>query len=133
MEKGKDLQNKLDELIREEIQFVLNEREYKYGGLLDPKNFDPVDPDIHIAGYGTMTRSALRREIAKRLEGAAKTAKTAAAGGPGSFRMYSNLVADLEDKNVLALFINAEVEVAKQLEELRTKGGRRSIPIPKQF
>ena len=27
----------------------------------------------------------------------------------------------------------AEAEIANELEKLRTKGGRRSIPIPKQF
>jgi VIT1/CCC1 family predicted Fe2+/Mn2+ transporter len=80
-----------------------------------------------------MTRSALRREIAKRLEGAAATAKTAATGKSGSYRMYKNLDTDLEDKNVLSMFIKAEIEVAEELEELRTKGGRRSTPIPKQF
>ena len=128
-----DLRKKLNQVISEEIRTVLSERQYKHGGLLDPKNFDPIDPEVHIAGYGTMTRSALRREIAKRLEGAAKTAKTAAAGGPGSYRMYKNLNTDLEDKNVLSMFIKAELEVAQQLEDIRTKGGRRSTPIPKQF
>ena len=121
---NKDLHNKLNQVIQEEIRSVLAEREYKFGGLLDPKNFD---------GYGTMTRSALRREIAKRLEGAARTAKTASAGGSGSYRMYKNLATDLEDKNVLFMFINAEIEVAEQLENIRTQGGRRATPIPKQF
>lgn len=131
--KKSDLYKKLELVIEEEVNTVLNERTYKYGGLLNPKNFDPIDPEVHIAGYGTLTRSALRREIAKRLEGAAKTAKTASAGGTGSYQMYKNLMADLEDKSVLDQFIRAEVEVAEELEELRTKGGRRSTPIPKQF
>lgn len=130
---NKDLHNKLNQVINEEIRSVLAERQYKYGGLLDPKNFDPIDPEVHVAGYGTLTRSILRKEIAKRLEGAAKTAKTASAGGSGSYRMYKNLIADLEDKSVLFQFIQAEVEVAQQLEDIRTKGGRRSTPIPKQF
>ena len=131
--KKTDLRNKLESIIEEEVNNVLAERTYKHGGLLDPKNFDPIDPEVHITGYGTMTRSALRREIAKRLEGAAATAKTAATGKSGSYRMYKNLDTDLEDKNVLSMFIKAEIEVAEELEELRTKGGRRSTPIPKQF
>lgn len=131
--KKTDLRNKLESIIEEEVNNVLAERTYKHGGLLDPKNFDPIDPEVHITGYGTMTRSALRREIAKRLEGAAATAKTAATGKSGSYRMYKNLNTDLEDKNVLSMFIKAEIEVAEELEELRTKGGRRSTPIPKQF
>ena len=131
--KKSDLYKKLELVIEEEVNTVLNERAYKYGGLLNPKNFDPIDPEVHIAGYGTLTRSALRREIAKRLEGAAKTAKTASTGGAGSYQMYKNLIADLEDKSVLDQFIRAEVEVAEELESLRTKGGRRSTPIPKQF
>ena len=130
---NKDLHNKLNQVINEEIRSVLAERQYKYGGLLDPKNFDPIDPEVHVAGYGTLARSILRKEIAKRLEGAARTAKTASAGGTGSYRMYKNLIADLEDKSVLFQFIQAEVEVAQQLEDIRTKGGRRSTPIPKQF
>ena len=131
--KKTDLRNKLESIIKEEVNNVLAERTYKYGGLLDPKNFDPVDPEIHVAGYGTLSRSALRREIAKRLEGLASTAKTAAAGGTGSFRMYQNLSNDLNDQAVLSLFVNAEIEVAEELESLRTKGGRRATPIPKQF
>jgi len=131
--KKSDLYKKLELVIEEEVNTVLNERAYKYGGLLNPKNFDPIDPEVHIAGYGTLTRSALRREIAKRLEGAAKTAKTASTGGAGSYQMYKNLIADLEDKSVLDQFIRPEVEVAEELESLRTKGGRRSTPIPKQF
>lgn len=131
--KKTDLRNKLESIIKEEVNNVLAERTYKHGGLLDPKNFDPIDPEVHITGYGTMTRSALRREIAKRLEGAAATAKTAATGKSGSYRMYKNLDTDLEDKNVLSMFIKAEIELAEELEELRTKGGRRSTPIPKQF
>ena len=47
--------------------------------------------------------------------------------------MYKNLATDLEDKNVLFMFINAEIEVAEQLENIRTQGGRRATPIPKQF
>ena len=128
-----DLREKLNSIIKEEIKNVLVERTYKYGGLLDPKNFDPIDPEIHVAGYGSLTRSVLRNEIAKRLEGTARTAKTAAAGGSGSYRMYKNLIADLEDKSLLYQFIQAEVEVAQQLEDIRTKGGRRSTPIPRQY
>lgn len=131
--KKTDLRNKLESIIKEEVNNVLAERTYKYGGLLDPKNFDPVDPEVHVAGYGTLSRSALRREIAKRLEGLASTAKTAAAGGSGSFRMYQNLSNDLDNQAVLSLFVNAEIEVAEELESLRTKGGRRATPIPKQF
>jgi hypothetical protein len=131
--KKTDLRNKLESIIEEEVNNVLAERTYKHGGLLDPKNFDPIDPEVHITGYGTMTRSALRREIAKRLEGAAATAKTAATGKSGSYQMYKNLNTDLEDKNVLLKFIKAEIEVAEELEDIRTKGGRRSTPIPKQF
>lgn len=131
--KNTDLKAKLEKIVNEEINNVLSERTYKYGGLLDPKNFDPIDPEIHIAGYGTLTRSALRREIARRFEGLAQTAKDAAAGGSGSFRKYSNIARDMDDMSVLKLFVNAEIEVAEELESLRKKGGRRATPIPKQY
>ena len=128
-----DLLNRIKGLVKEEVSSILSERNYQYGGLLDPENFDPVDPEIHIVGFGTMARSSLRREIATRLEGALKTAKDASAGGPNSYDKYKSLEGVLEDKGVLMQQIKAEVEIANQLEQLRIKGGRRAIPIPKQF
>ncbi len=119
--------------LNEEIRSVLSERSYRYGGLLDPDKFDPVDPEIHIRGFGTMSRSSLRTEIATRLEGALKTAKDASIGGPNSYDKYKSLEGVLEDKGVLMLQIKAEQEIAEQLESLRKKGGRRAQPIPKQF
>ena len=83
-----DLRNKLKTIIVKEVTSVLAERSYKYGGLLDPDTFDPVDPEIHIVGFGTMARSSLRQEIVTRLEGAYKTAKDAAAGGPNSYDKF---------------------------------------------
>lgn len=132
MEK-RDLRDKLNNIIKEEVQTVLSERSYKYGGLLDPDNFDPIDPEIHIIGWGTLTRSALRREIARRLAGLAKTAKDAAAGDSGSFRKFSNISNDMSPKSVLFTMLQAEIEVAEELEDRRKKGGRRATPIPKQF
>jgi len=128
-----DLKNRLKSLVKEEVHSVLAERTYKFGGLLDPKKFDPVDPEIHIVGFGTMARSSLRKEIVTRIEGALKTAKDAAAGGPNSYDKFKSLEGVFEDKGVLMLQIKAEAEIANELEQLRTKGGRRSIPIPKQF
>ena len=128
-----DLANRIKGLVKEEVQSVLSERNYKYGGLLDPDQFDPVDPEVHIIGFGTMTRSSLRTEIATRIEGAMKTAKDASAGGPNSFDKYKSLEGVFEDKGVLMNQIKAEIEISNQLEGLRTKGGRRSQPIPKQF
>ena len=115
-----DLANRIKHLVKEEVSTVLSERSYQYGGILDPENFDPVDPEVHIVGFGAMSRSSLRTEISTRIEGALKTAKDAAAGV-------------FEDKGVLMLQINAEIEIANQLESLRTKGGRRAQPIPQQF
>jgi len=128
-----DLANRIKGLLKEEVASVLSERNYKYGGLLDPEQFDPVDPEVHIIGFGTMTRSALRTEIATRIEGALKTAKDAASGGSNSFDKYKSLEGVLADKGVLMNQIKAEVEISQQLESLRTKGGRRAQPIPKQF
>jgi hypothetical protein len=130
--KKQDLKNKLKEIIIQEVKSVLAERSYQYGGLLDPKKFDPVDPEVHIVGFGTMARSALRKEIVTRLEGALNTAKTAAAGSETSYDSYRSLEGVLEDKGILMQQIKAEQEIANELEELRTKGGRRAIPIPKQ-
>ena len=55
--KKQDLRNRLKQLIKEEVGSVIAERSYRYGGLLDPDKFDPVDPEIHIVGFGTMARS----------------------------------------------------------------------------
>jgi len=128
-----DLVNRIKGLVKEEVGAILSERTYQYGGLLDPDQFDPIDPEIHIVGFGTMARSSLRKEIATRLEGALSTAQDASAGGPNSYDKYKSLEGVLEDKGVLMQQIKAEVEIANQLEQLRIKGGRRSIPIPKQF
>ena len=128
-----DLRNKLKTIIVEEVNSILAERSYKYGGLLDPEKFDPIDPEIHIVGFGTMARSSLRQEIVTRLEGAYKTAKDAAAGGPNSYDKFKSLEGVLEDKGVLMQQIKAEAEIANELEQLRTKGGRRAVPIPKQL
>ena len=128
-----DLVNRIKGLVKEEVDSVLSERSYQYGGILDPENFDPVDPEVHIVGFGAMSRSSLRTEISTRIEGAMKTAKDAAAGGPNSFDKYKSLAGVFEDKAVLMLQINAEIEIANQLESLRTKGGRRAQPIPQQF
>jgi hypothetical protein len=131
--KKQDLTNRIKGIVQEEVASVLAERNYRYGGLLDPDKFDPVDPEIHIVGFGTMSRSSLRTEIATRIEGALKTAQDAATGGPNSYDKYKSLEGVFEDKGVLMLQIKAEIEIANQLEKLRTKGGRRAQPIPKQF
>jgi len=129
----RDLANRIKGLVKEEVGTVLAERNYIHGGILDPENFDPIDPEVHIVGFGTMSRSSLRTEISTRIEGALKTAKDASAGGPNSFDKYKSLAGVFEDKAVLMLQINAEIEISNQLESLRTKGGRRAQPIPKQF
>lgn len=132
MEKS-DLKNKLKDIIAEEVSAVIAETNYTYGGLLDPKDFDPIDPEVHIIGFGTMTRSSLRQEIVTRLSGALKTAKDAATGASNSYDKYKSLSGLLEDRGVLQLQIKAELEIAAQMDALRKKGGRRSQPIPKQF
>ena len=131
--KKQDLKNKLKGIIIQEVKNVLAERSYRYGGLLDPEKFDPVDPEVHIVGFGTMASSALRKEIVTRLEGALNTAKSAAIGKSTSYDSYKSLEGVLEDKGVLMQQIKAEQEIANELEQLRTKGGRRAIPIPKQL
>ena len=131
--KKQDLRNKLKGIIIQEVKSVIAERSYQYGGLLDPEKFDPVDPEVHIVGFGTMARSSLRKEIVTRLEGALYTAKTAAAGSETSYDSYRSLEGVLEDKGILMQQIKAEIEIPNELEQLRTKGGRRAIPIPKQL
>lgn len=130
--KKSDLKNKLKTIVKEEVSSLLAERDYKYGGLLDPTDFDPVDPEVHIIGFGSMTRSALRQEIVRRLQGALKTAKDAATGGSNSYDKFKSLEGVLEPNGVLQQQLKAEREISQQMEELRSQGGRRAIPIPKQ-
>jgi hypothetical protein len=127
----KDLKDKLKNLISEELASIMVETSGRAGGLLNPKNFDPVDPEVHIAGYGTMTRSALRDEIARRLEMLTKSAKQAAATET-SYANYESMLPLLTEKGMIATFIKAELAVADELEAMRTQGGRRNTPIPKQ-
>ena len=130
--KKSDLKNKLKSIVKEEVSSLLAERDYKYGGLLDPEDFDPVDPEVHIIGFGSMTRSALRQEIVRRLQGALQTAKDAATGGNNSYDKFKSLEGVLEPNGVLQQQLKAEREISQQMEELRSQGGRRAIPIPKQ-
>lgn len=127
----KDLKEKLRNLISEEIASVMMEASGRAGGLLNPKDFDPVDPEVHITGYGTMTRSALREEIARRLEMLTKSAKEAAAAET-SYANYESMLPLLTEKGMIASLIRAELAVADELEDIRTQGGRRTTPIPKQ-
>lgn len=127
----KDLKDKLRNLISEEIAGIMMEASGRAGGLLNPKDFDPVDPEVHITGYGTMTRSALREEIARRLEMLTKSAKEAAAAET-SYANYESMLPLLTEKGMIASLIRAELAVADELESIRTQGGRRTTPIPKQ-
>jgi len=130
--KTNDYKNRIREMIAEELQNVLNESSYKYGGLLDPKDFDPIDPEVHIVGFGSMSRSQLRDGITSRIEAMSKTAADAASSDD-AYRKYKSLLALVQEKSVIQQMIRAEIEVAEQLEAMRTKGGRRATPIPKQM
>ena len=124
----KDIRAKL----KEEVAGVIKE-DKTYGTLADPKDFDPIDPEINVKGFGTYSRTQLRDGIATRLEAAADTAKKASSGGPMSHTMYRNLRGILGEMSALYYMVNAELDVADQLENMRKRGGRRDIPIPKQF
>lgn len=127
-----DFKNKLREMIVEEMNNMLNETSYKYGGLLDPKDFDPIDPEVHIVGFGSMSRSQLRDGITSRIDAMSKTAADAASSND-AYRKYKSLLALVQEKSVIQQMIRAEIEVAEQMEAMRTKGGRRATPIPKQM
>ena len=129
---NKDLHNKLNSIIKEEVKNILNEKTYKFGGLLDANDFDPVDPQIHIVGFGTMSRTSLRKEIVTRLDGALKSAKNAASNPNIAYDTYKTLEGILGDDSVLMLQMRADNEVSEQLEDMRKRGGRRAIPIPPQ-
>jgi hypothetical protein len=130
--KKNDYKNRIREMIAEELQNALNESSYKYGGLLDPKDFDPLDPEVHIVGFGSMSRSQLRDGITSRIEAMSKTAADAASSDD-AYRKYKSLLALVQEKSVIQQMIRAEIEVAEQMEAMRTKGGRRATPIPKQM
>jgi hypothetical protein len=130
--KNNDLYNKLRDIVNEELSTLINERSYKFGSVLDIDKLDPVDPQIHVVGFGTMSRTSLRKEIVTRLEGALKSAKNAAMNPEAAYDIYKTLEGILGDDSVLMLQMKADNEVSDQLEELRKKGGRRAIPIPPQ-
>jgi 5-formyltetrahydrofolate cyclo-ligase len=106
----------------------------KYGMIANPKNVDPVDPELIVKGFGSYTRSTLRDSVANRLTQLAKLAKDAnnASDPETANRLMRNLAAALDTSNVLYHMVKADVETAEELESMRTKGGRRSVPIPKQ-
>jgi len=131
--KGKDLKNKLLGIIKEEVTSIISEDSRKLSSLANPKKMDPNDPEIYIKGFGTYSRSALRMQIARRLKGIADTARKAAKGGPMAATYYKNLDSLVGDGSIISTLIKSELETAEELEGMRTKGGRRSMPIPKQF
>ena len=122
------LRDKIKNLVIEELNTIMNETQA--GSLLN-KDFDPVDPEVHIAGYGVMLRSQLRTEITNRITALAKTAKLAETDET-PYDSYKTMMGIIGDKGILMRFIQAELAVADELEAMRTKGGRRAIPIPKQ-
>jgi 5-formyltetrahydrofolate cyclo-ligase len=79
-----------------------------------------------------MSRSQLRDGITSRIEAMSKTAADAASSND-AYRKYKSLLALVQEKSVIQQMIRAEIEVAEQMEAMRTKGGRRSTPIPKQL
>ena len=129
---GKDLKNRLKQIIREEVVNALKEETYKFGTLADPKDMDPNDPMVKVKGFASLNRSSIRTQIVDRLSGALTTAKDAAEGSPSSYEAYKQLQDLISDDGVLFKLIGAELDIANQLEAKRLKGGRRSIPIPKQ-
>ena len=129
---GKDLKNRLKQIIREEVVNALKEETYKFGTLADPKDMDPNDPMVKVKGFASLNRSSIRTQIVDRLAGALATAKDAAKGGDASYEAYKQLQDLISDAGILYRLIGAELDIANQLEAKRLKGGRRSIPIPKQ-
>tara|TARA_A100001201_G_scaffold92509_1_gene80559 strand:- start:28 stop:426 length:399 start_codon:yes stop_codon:yes gene_type:complete len=130
---GEDLRNRLKQIIREEVdQLIAEESSYKFGTLADPKDMDPNDPMVKVDGFGTLNRSSIRGQIVDRLSGALTTAQDAAKGGDSSYEAYKQLQDLISDNGVLYKLIGAEIDVANALEAKRLKGGRRTIPIPKQ-
>ena len=130
--KGEDLKNRLKEIIRKEIDNVIKEESYKFGTLADPKDMDPIDPMVKVSGFATLNRSSIRSQIVDRLSGALATAKDAGKGGTNSYQAYKQLQDLISDAGILYKLIGAELDIANQLEAKRLKGGRRSVPIPKQ-
>jgi hypothetical protein len=120
-------------IVKEEYNKLMEESG-KYGTLANPKNVDPIDPELIVKGFGSYTRSTLRDSIANRLQQLSKLAKDAnSAQDPETAnRLMRNLAAAIDPSNVLFHMIKADVEISEQMEEMRTKGGRRSMPIPKQ-
>jgi hypothetical protein len=133
MNESKITKETIVKIIREETEKIMKEASYKNGGLLDPKQFDPFNPEVHVSGFGSMDRNTLRKGIYSRLTGVANTAKEAAKGGPMSYNRYKSLVGMLEETNVIMTMIKAEIEIAEQIEAIRKKGGRRDVQIPKQM
>jgi hypothetical protein len=133
-------EHKLINLIPNEIKSLVNERtstadlnvESAYAQLLDPNDFDPINPEIRIKGFGTMTRSALRDEIIKRISGLYNTAQDAASSDTNAYDKYLALRSELSAQSMLMQLINAEITISDELEAMRKKGGRHRIPIPKQ-
>jgi len=122
-----DLKNRIQGIIKEEITTALQELE---GELLDREDFDPIDPEVKVKGFGTMPRTQLRREIADRISGALTTAKQGMSNG--DIELYNSLKQLFSPAGVLQTLISAEISVGEQLNAIRSRGGNRPTQIPKQ-
>jgi len=127
-----DLKFRIKQLVQEELHNVLMESTGRYGRLVDPKNFDPVDPEVLVVGFGSMLRSQLRSDIVSRFKALMKSS-TNATSDDTPYRTYQSILSLIDDKSVLKTMIRAEIEISEELESIRTKGGRRAVPIPKQM
>jgi hypothetical protein len=130
--RSENLKNRIKQIIREEVATLILESSYKFGQLADPKDMDPNDPMVKVTGFASLNRSSIRSQIVDRLEGALATAQDAAKGGSESYQAYKQLQDLISDAGMLHKLIGAELDVANALEATRLKGGRRTIPIPKQ-
>ena len=128
----KDFKNRIKQFVTEELQNVIMEQSGRHGRLLDTKNFDPIDPEVLVVGFGSMLRSQLRSGIVSRFKELIKSSEMAV-GDETPYRTYKSILSLIDEKSVLKTMIRAEIEIAEELESIRTKGGRRAQPIPKQM
>ncbi len=114
--------SRIKEIIKEELEGPV-------GRIADPRSFDPEDPQVIVRGAGTYRRSHVRKKINAMLADLSDRSRLARSAS--DYQVIDRLI--YQKWGNLKHFLQAELDVAEELEQMRRRGGIRSRGISKQY
>jgi hypothetical protein len=123
----------LTKLMNDDIRINIDEKTFMGKLEDDGPKMDVLDPSIVIDGFRTMKRSTAIEFLYRRLDGLTKSLRSA--NTPEQIYTRAKSLRDSLDPRTGEIFatVQALIDVAEELEAIRSKGGRRDVPIPKQI